>query len=198
MFWWTAISGEDFHTLTKNGKVYKIPFPAEFCVINHTPQGKQTLKGLKSVSEGRKNFASPRFVFIKCNEPTAFPWGFMGIQATNKFTSQNMLNSVHTKTIENAKLTRKLNETEAEINKKRMSKLGKELGDFKYGEALIVWSDDNSFVRTTVTKTTLNGMPFNEKQIISSTVIDEMVFEYVIFDAKGSVDINTREIEHRI
>ena len=50
-------------------------------------------------------------------------------------------------------------------------------------------------MRTAVTKTTLNGMPFNEKQIISSTVIDEMVFEYVIFDAKESVDINTREIE---
>ena len=42
-----------------------------------------------------------------------------------------------------------------------------------------------------ITETMVNGQPYSDKMVSSGSVVDGLVFEFVIFDDKGAGDMDT-------
>ena len=182
----------DIVEITKNGKRYQVPVPYDLCDITNTTEG---IFLTEFVSEAAKNSTSvepPEFIFANCElQNDIYPWGFLMIYPQNKLLNdQDSLNRMRAKLYGMDDLIEKLIQNENKNTSKTLDDFGIDLGEIESGKPQILSVGKHAIVSQTLS-TSADG--YSEKSINSGTVLDRMVFEYVIYDNKGKYGMDSRK-----
>jgi len=69
--------------------------------------------------------------------------------------------------------------------------MGIDMGAISPGSPTIILANNDAIVSVMITETMVNGQPYSEKMVSSGSVVDGLVFEFVIFDDKGAGGMDT-------
>ena len=72
-----------------------------------------------------------------------------------------------------------------------MAEVGIDMGAISSGSPAIILAKNDAIFSVMITETMLNGHPHSEKMASFGTVIDGLVFGFVIFDDKGAGGMDT-------
>ena len=72
-----------------------------------------------------------------------------------------------------------------------MAEMGIDMRAISPGSPTIILANNDAIVSVMITETMVNGQPYSEKMVSSSSVVDGLVFEFVIFDDKGAGGMDT-------
>ena len=72
-----------------------------------------------------------------------------------------------------------------------MAEMGIDMGAISPGSPTIILANNDAIVSVMITETMVNGQPYSEKMVSSGSVVDGLVFEFVIFDDKAAGGMDT-------
>ncbi len=182
---------QDIVKITKHGKEYAIPLPSGYCDIAHTRYGVLLMEGLEGRAKTDSTLPRPEVVFRPCGEdPIQQPYsfGYMGIYPKNQGAlDQTALNRMRAIAIGQEKLLDKLLEKSGDLSDDDLAELGLDGSALQSEDPKILWVGYDAIITVSI----YNTAPSYEKLIKAATVLDEMVFEYILSDHKEQGGIDT-------
>lgn len=186
---------QDIVKITKHGKEYAIPLPSGYCDIAHTMYDVIMMEGLENRAKTDSTLPRPEVVFRPCGEDEAQPphsFGYMGIYPKNLAQNQDALdqttlNRMRAIAIGQEKLLDKLLEKSGDLSDDDLAELGLDGAGLQSEDPKILWVGYDAIITVSI----YNIAPSYEKLIKAATVLDEMVFEYILSDHKEQGGIDT-------
>ena len=185
-------AADEIAALTQDGQRYAVPLPDGYCDISATPVGIALRGYMDDLAQTNKMMPKPGIIFQHCEAEKIFPWGYVGtLDGRPVIATQDALNRLRAKLYGQAELMQDILGAAGDINADAMSEWGIDVGKITAGTPTIILSDAHAIVSVMISEALVDGMPYSEKLISSGSVLDGLIFEFVIFDDKGAGGIDT-------
>ena len=178
--------------LQADGRQYEIPLPDGYCDISTSPAG-IALKGfLDNLAQTNNLMPEIGVIFQQCGTRQVFPWGYVGtLDGRPLVTTQESLNRLRAQLYGQEDLIGDILGAAGAVNADAMAEMGIDMGAISPGSPTMILAINDAIVSVMITETMVNGQPYSEKMVSSGSVVDGLVFEFVIFDDKGAGGMDT-------
>jgi len=182
-----SVFAENVERILFAGSELLYPLPEGFCNITEDLQGIV----LKEILDKQKNPMLPvaQLIIRPCqpnNPNSGYPWGWVGLTKDGSKLTQETLNKMMAKLLENEDLLKKL---ERQIAKKSSETLNELLGietSMNANEQRIVWADKDSILVLGKMSSQLDGNLITEVYTSSTTVIEDLYIYTYLYNLEGA------------
>ena len=178
--------------LEAEGRQYEIPLPDSYCDISTSPTGIALKDFLDNLAQTNSMLPDIGVIFQKCGARQIFPWGYVGtLDGRPLITTQESLNRLRAELYGQEDLIGDLLGAAGAVNADAMAEMGIDIQAIMPGSPTITLANNDAIVSVLITETKVSGQPYSEKMVSSGSVLDGLVFEFVIFDDKGAGGMDT-------